>query len=262
MNAATEPRPIDPAGLPRWVEAPIATLLLLLVSPLVVVLALAAAITSAGPAFFRQWRVGKEGRPFLLMKLRTMHAPPVAAHAKDATGATADRHADSGTGSDEAPPEVTAAGDPRITGLGRFLRATKLDELPELWHVVVGEMSFVGPRPEVPAHVDLEDPLWQRVLRARPGLTDPVTLRLRNEEALMAAVPETERDEFYRRHLQPWKLRGYARYLDRRDAWTDLAVLGHTVVAVLFPGSQPPPTLDELAPLGDRLERVDRPVGE
>ena len=79
---------------------------------------------------------------------------------------------------------ITGADDPRVTSVGKFLRKTKIDELPQLWNVLTGEMSFVGPRPEVPEFVDLSDPLWSEVLAHRPGITDPVTLRLRNEEQL------------------------------------------------------------------------------
>ncbi len=158
-----------------------------------------------GPALFRQQRLGRGGAPFTLFKLRTMR--------QAAAGA--------------AGSYVTAGGDPRITPLGRFLRRSKLDELPQLWNIVRGDLSFVGPRPEVPAWIELGDPRWQRVLAARPGLTDPVTLRLRNEEALLAAVPG-DREDFYRDHLQPWKLAGYADYLARRSAAGDLgARLAH-----------------------------------
>jgi lipopolysaccharide/colanic/teichoic acid biosynthesis glycosyltransferase len=121
-----------------------------------------------------------------------------------------------------------------------------LDELPELWNVLKGEMSLVGPRPEVPRYVDLEDERWRRILRARPGLTDTVTLRLRNEENLLAAV-KGDRQGFYSRMLQPYKLNGYVEFLETRTWRSDLKVLGATVLAVLRPSRVPPPTLDELA---------------
>jgi len=133
---------------------------------------------------------------------------------------------------------VTARGDDRVTSVGRFLRRTKLDELPELWNVLKGDMALVGPRPEVPELVDLTDPLWVEVLRARPGLTDPVTVGLRNEELLMAGV-EGDRERYYREVLQPKKLRGYAAYLRNRNWRSDLRVIGATAVAILRPGSAP-----------------------
>lgn len=211
-----------PAGLPRWVELPGAALLLVAFSPLLLVLVVAVRLGSPGPAFFRQQRVGRGGRLFTLVKLRTMRQQPA--------GATASY--------------VTASGDPRITRLGRLLRATKLDELPQLWNVLRGELSFVGPRPEVPSLVDLGDPRWVRVLETRPGLTDPVTLRLRNEEELLARAPD--RETFYRRVLQPWKLAGYIEYLERRSPSSDLRVIWRTLTVVVLPRRAPPPDIEEI----------------
>ncbi len=129
-------------------------------------------------------------------------------------------------------PEVTAAGDTRVTRVGRVLRRLKLDELPQLWNVLKGEMSFVGPRPEVPAFVDLASETWRRVLSVRPGITDPVALALKNEEALLAGVAG-DRERFYREKLQPFKLHGYMDYIQNRTAWTDLAVIARTLLAVV-----------------------------
>jgi lipopolysaccharide/colanic/teichoic acid biosynthesis glycosyltransferase len=134
-----------------------------------------------------------------------------------------------------AGPGVTARDDPRITRVGRVLRRTKIDELPELVNVLRGDLSLVGPRPEVPEHVDLANPAWQEILRARPGVTDPVTLRLRDEESLLARV-QGDRGRYYREVLQPQKLRGYVDYLRRRSWRTDLGVLVETAFAVLWPG--------------------------
>lgn len=173
------------------------------------------ALTAGLPVFFRQRRVGRGGRPFTLIKLRSMRVS-------------------------RGGPQVTARGDSRVTPFGRFLRRSKLDELPQLWNVFKGDMSFVGPRPEVPELVDPSNPLWRRVLLARPGLTDPVTVRLRDEELLMAGV-EGDREAFYRETLQPFKLEGYCEYLQRRSWRTDLGVLFETVLAILWPsrsGSQ------------------------
>jgi lipopolysaccharide/colanic/teichoic acid biosynthesis glycosyltransferase len=143
----------------------------------------------------------------------------------------------------ERGSQVTARGDTRITAVGRVIRKLKLDELPELWNVVRGEMALVGPRPEVPAHVELEDPRWQAVLAARPGLTDPVTLTLRNEEELLAGLSADEREIFYRTRLIPYKLAGYQEYLERRTPWQDLKVLWATALGVLLPRRHPPPEL-------------------
>jgi lipopolysaccharide/colanic/teichoic acid biosynthesis glycosyltransferase len=192
-------------GLPRAVEATLAGLGLAVASPIFLIAAGLVAATSPGPVLFKQQRVGRNGRPFTLLKLRTMKVAPEGS-------------------------QLTASGDARITPVGRWLRRFKLDEIPQLWNVVRGDMSLVGPRPEVPRYVD-ETPLWRQVLSARPGLTDPVTLRLRDEEALLAGVDDPER--FYRERLLPWKLRGYADYLERRSWATDLGVLGATALAVL-----------------------------
>ena len=143
-------------------------------------------------------------------------------------------------------PEVTASGDPRITALGRVLRRVKLDELPELWNVLTGEMAIVGPRPEVERYVDLSNRDWQFVLRARPGLTDPVTLRLRNEELLLGSF-KGNYEEFYLKVLQPYKLKGYTEYLKSRTVGVDLRVICQTIAAVILPASAPLPTLDEIA---------------
>jgi lipopolysaccharide/colanic/teichoic acid biosynthesis glycosyltransferase len=205
-----EARSATHRGIPRALEALLAAGGLIISLPALAVAAVLVRATSRGPAIFRQQRVGRGGRPFTLYKLRTMRV--------SAEG-----------------PQVTARGDDRITPVGRFLRRSKLDELPQLWNVVRGDMTLVGPRPEVARYVDMQDPAWQRVLRVRPGITDPVTLRLRDEEALLAGV-EGDRERFYREELQPGKLREYGAYLESRSAWTDVEVLYKTILAVLFPG--------------------------
>jgi lipopolysaccharide/colanic/teichoic acid biosynthesis glycosyltransferase len=158
--------------------------------------------------------MGRGATPFTLVKFRTMRA--------SARG-----------------PKVTAGDDPRVTAVGRLLRGSKLDELPELWNVLRGEMALVGPRPEVPELVDLANPLWREVLSVRPGLTDPTTVRLRDEEALMAAV-EGDRERYYREVLQPLKLRGYVEYLRNRSWQSDLGVLADTARAILRPARGTP----------------------
>jgi lipopolysaccharide/colanic/teichoic acid biosynthesis glycosyltransferase len=207
-------------GCPRPVEAVVALAALVALLPLLGVAALAVAVTSRGPVLFRQRRMGRGGRDFVLYKMRTMRV---------------------GGGG----PQVTAGDDARVTPVGRLLRRTKLDELPELWNVVKGDMSLVGPRPEVPRYVDLGDPAWQLVLRARPGLTDPVTLRLRNEETLLAQV-EGDREQFYLTTLQPFKLKGYLEYLRARSWRADVGVLWQTCRVIVRPGRALPPAVDEI----------------
>jgi len=193
-------------GLPRAVEATLACFGLAVSSPILLAAAGLIAATSPGPVLFKQQRVGLNGRPFTLLKLRTMRVAPEGS-------------------------QLTASGDSRITPVGRWLRRFKLDEIPQLWNVARGDMSLVGPRPEVPRYVDPESPLWRQVLSARPGLTDPVTLRLRDEETLLAGAADPEL--FYRERLLPWKLNGYLDYLQRRSWATDLGVLGDTVLSIL-----------------------------
>jgi lipopolysaccharide/colanic/teichoic acid biosynthesis glycosyltransferase len=207
------------SGLPRIIEVPVAMLGLLLLSPVLLVAAVAIKATSRGPVLFKQRRVGRGGRHFTLLKLRTMR--------------------EGGRG-----PRVTASGDARVTAVGRLLRHLKLDEIPELWNVVRGEMSFVGPRPEVPEYVDAESELWRRILRVRPGITDPITIRLRNEESVIAAGGG-DPARFIGRScsLSNWR---YASYLDQRTWRSDLRVLWQTVRAVLTPGSVSPPSADEM----------------
>lgn len=168
------------------------------------------------------------GRPFWLVKLRSMTV------------------ADGGD-------QVTAGGDGRVTPLGRLLRQAKLDELPELWNVVVGDMSLVGPRPEVPGMVDLGDVRWRKVLMVRPGLTDPVTLSLRNEEELLAEAKRRTGDVegFYRGCLLDWKLEESGAYLAVRTPWSDMKILGETVLAVVRGRGRD-------APPFERLERTWR----
>ena len=208
------------SGIPRTIEVLLSLAGLSLALPVMALAALAIAVTSGGPVLFRQERVGQGGRIFTLCKFRTM------------------RRTKTGT-------QVTASDDDRVTWIGRILRRSKLDELPELWNVLKGEMSLVGPRPEVPRYVDLEDERWGRILLAKPGLTDTVTLRLRNEEKLLAAV-KGDRQEFYLRMLQPYKLNGYIEFLETRTWRSDLKVLAATALAVLRPSRVPPPTLDEV----------------
>jgi lipopolysaccharide/colanic/teichoic acid biosynthesis glycosyltransferase len=200
-----------PGGIPRPVELVAAALGLAILAPVVAVTGVLVRISSRGPILFRQERVGRGGKNFVLYKLRTM------------------RNGSEG-------PLVTAQGDDRVTPVGRMLRKTKLDELPQLWNVLRGDMSLVGPRPEVPRYVDLDDPLWREALRVRPGITDPVTLELRDEESVLASV-DGDPERFYREELQPAKLREYVAYSKGRSWATDVEVLCRTLLAVLLPGA-------------------------
>jgi lipopolysaccharide/colanic/teichoic acid biosynthesis glycosyltransferase len=135
---------------------------LVVLSPLLLLVAVAVKVSSRGPVLFRQERIGQGGRAFYIVKFRSMVA-----------------------NAENAGPSITPEGDPRVTRIGRFLRKTKLDELPQLWNVLVGEMSFVGPRPEVPKYVSQYTPEQRRVLELKPGITDLATLEFRKEEEML-----------------------------------------------------------------------------
>jgi lipopolysaccharide/colanic/teichoic acid biosynthesis glycosyltransferase len=199
---------VTKSGIPRVVEAPLALAGLAALSPLLAFAGACVLLGSGTPVLFRQTRVGKGGRPFTMLKFRTMRNDP-------------------------SGPAVTAGDDPRITRIGALLRRTKLDELPELWNVVRGDMSLVGPRPEAPRYVDPSERRWERVLAVRPGITDPTTLSLIDEETLLASV-QGDREQYYREHLVPKKLDGYIAYLERRSWRSDLAVLLRTVRSLFF----------------------------
>jgi lipopolysaccharide/colanic/teichoic acid biosynthesis glycosyltransferase len=205
----------------RLLDLTLSSLALIILSPFFLVLAMLIR-KDGGPVLFRQERVGQGGEIFRLLKFRSMIP-----------------------GGERMGAQVTAKNDSRITRVGRLLRKTKMDELPELWNVVRGDLSLVGPRPEVPRYVDLDNPMWKAVLNVEPGITDPVTLWLRNEEELLAGV-KGDQERFYQEVLQPVKLKKYKEYLDNRSAWTDLKVLVDSVLAVLLPGRTPPPTSFEL----------------
>ena len=195
-------------GLPRGFDVLVSLMLLVLSAPLLLVAAVMVLLTSSGGFLFKQKRVGRYGELFVLYKLRTMTA--------------------ANTG-----PQVTCSDDARITRVGRFLRKTKVDELPTLWNVLKGDIALVGPRPEVPRYVNLDDPQWRLVLMARPGITDPVTLKLRNEEELLAQV-RGDAETYYVKELLPLKLKGYIAYTEQRHWRADLWVLWKTLGAIAF----------------------------
>ena len=180
--------------------------LLLLALPMLAVAAWIK-LDSPGPVFFRQQRVGRHGVPFAIHKFRTM------------------RHGAGG-------PALTVGDDARITRAGRWLRRTRLDELPQLLDVLAGDMSLVGPRPEVPRYVALYPPgLRERALAVRPGLTDPASLAYIDEAALLAAAADPERE--YVERILPAKLQAAAAYAERATLASDIAVLARTARALL-----------------------------
>lgn len=208
------------SGLPRILEVLLSSLGLILAFPVLVVAAVLVKLSSPGPVFFRQPRVGQHGREFVLYKFRTMCL-------------------------NELRVQFTSKDDYRITSIGRWLRLFKIDELPELINVVRGDLALVGPRPEVPLYVNKDNVLWIEVLKVRPGITDPVTLQLRNEADLIASTPGNK-IKFYLEKLLPYKLYGYIDFIKNRTLRTDLNILFRSVLAVLWPPASPPPSIEEI----------------
>lgn len=184
---------------------------LLLLAPLFATVALWIKFDSPGPVFFRQERVGRFGVPFRIHKFRTMsHGAP--------TGL-----------------QITVGADARITRAGKWLRRTKLDELPQLIDVLRGAMSVVGPRPEVPRYVAIYPPeLRDKVLSVRPGITDLASIQFRDESALLARAADPERE--YREVVLPAKLRLAAQYVDQATLAFDLRLIALTLKALLGHG--------------------------
>ncbi len=178
--------------------------LLILWPVLIIVVILIKVKMPGGPAFFSQKRVGQKGRLFTMYKFRTM------------------------VNTTESWSSISVAGESRITPLGSKLRKYKLDELPELWNVLIGDMSFVGPRPDVPGYADMLVGKDREVLKLRPGITGPASLKYRNEEEILATVddPQKYNDEV----IYPDKVRINRYYLHHYSFWTDLKLIVATVL--------------------------------
>ena len=193
----------------RLFDLAFAAVTLLLLTPVLVAVALWVRLDSPGPVFFRQQRVGRDGQLFGIYKFRTMHP-----------------------GADIKGPELTVGGDGRITRAGVWLRRSKADELPQFFNVLRGDMSVVGPRPEVPRYV-AQYPAHVRsvVLSVRPGITDLASIAFRNESDVLARSPDPERT--YLEQILPVKLRWAQQYVRTRSLWLDLRIIVWTVLAVL-----------------------------
>lgn len=191
----------------RWFDVLAALLGLLLLSPLFFAIAILIKLDSRGPVFFRGARVGKDGNLFSILKFRTMTA-------------------DAG----QRGTAITTRNDPRVTRIGKVLRRYKLDELPQLWNVLRGEMSLVGPRPEDPRYVQYYTPAQRKVLTVPPGITSAASLSFRHEQDLLdGAAWETK----YILEIMPAKLEIELAYLQRRTFGSDLGILVRTVWALM-----------------------------
>jgi lipopolysaccharide/colanic/teichoic acid biosynthesis glycosyltransferase len=178
---------------------------LLVTLPLLLAIAAAIRIESSGPVLFRQWRVGRYGREFEILKFRSM------------------RSSDAVTG-----PLITVAGDRRITKVGGFIRSTKLDELPQLWNVLRGDMSIVGPRPEVPRYVAMySTEQRQVVLSVRPGITDEASIEFADEARQLATADDPE--SFYATAILPRKIALYERYVATQSVARDVRIVARTI---------------------------------
>jgi lipopolysaccharide/colanic/teichoic acid biosynthesis glycosyltransferase len=203
---------LSPA-LQRCFDTACAAAGLVLLAPVLAGIALVIMLDDGLPVFFTQTRVGRKGKPFRIWKFRTMRS---GSHGS----------------------VITAAGDGRITKAGARLRTYKLDELPQLFNVFKGDMSLVGPRPEVPEHVRVEDAEWQTVLRVRPGITDLASLIYRDEERILGASAHP--DTFYRESVLPAKLLLNIAYLVSRSFLLDLKLILLTIRFSLFAQSLDP----------------------
>ena len=176
--------------------------------PVLLLIALAIVVDDPGPVFYRQVRVGRGGKPFRIFKFRTMVVD-----------------------ADKKGLSITVGRDSRITRVGALLRKTKLDELAQLINVLCGQMSFVGPRPEVPRYVELYTPYQRQVLLVRPGITDYASIAYRNENDLLAGADDPER--MYIETIMPDKIELNMKYLREISPLTDVRLILRTVLAVI-----------------------------
>jgi lipopolysaccharide/colanic/teichoic acid biosynthesis glycosyltransferase len=196
----------------RTFDLMVAATALLLLSPELAIVAIAIRLTSRGPVIFRQKRMGRGFKPFQICKFRSMTA--------------------------DAPsrgPPITAGEDPRITRVGRFLRETKIDELPQLFNVLKGEMSLVGPRPEVCRYVELFRQDYATILQVRPGITDLASIEYCDEAALLGQAQDPDRE--YIERVLPEKIRLAKEYVRRASFWFDLTLILRTFWALVRGGS-------------------------
>jgi len=193
----------------RLLDIAVSLLVLLVFAAPMVLIALSIRVTSPGAALFRQRRVGRNGKLFVIYKFRSMTIDP-----------------SGGVG-------LTRCGDRRVTPLGRWLRKVKLDELPQFYNVLLGDMSLVGPRPKLPQYAALCNTPY------RPGITGAATLAFRREEELLSRIHPAEMESFYHRHIKPLKARIDARYMGRATFWSDLRIVAATFLACVAPPRVP-----------------------
>lgn len=213
-----------PSEASRWVLSPtrrvlefvISLLALVILLPVILMAALLVRFGSDGPIFFRQLRMGRNGHEFTLYKFRSMRVE----------GA-------------EPGSCITVVGDSRITPVGAFLRRYKLDEIPQFWNVLRGDMGLVGPRPKLPHHEALH-------MESRPGITGVATLAFRREEELLSKIPEHQLDSYYEVRIKPAKARMDLQYIRTATFSSDIRILWRTVTSCLFGLQEPLERLEEI----------------
>jgi lipopolysaccharide/colanic/teichoic acid biosynthesis glycosyltransferase len=193
----------------RVIDFFVGIILLLFLLPLFLAIGFFVKITSKGPVFFVQKRAGKDGIYFSMLKFRTMVAD-----------STAEKK------------EFEPGEKKRITSFGRFLRKSKMDELPQIINVIKGDMSLVGPRPEVKKYIEICPEKWKKILQIRPGITDPASLKFRNEEEILAASLDPQRE--YMEKIMPQKLALYEEYVSNISFRRDVKIIFATIFNILF----------------------------
>lgn len=184
------------------------TLGLIVLSPVLIVIAIKIKLGSDGPVFFKQIRVGENNKEFEILKFRTMIVD-----------------------AEKLGRQITVGNDSRITKIGGFLRKYKLDELPQLINVFKGDMSLVGPRPEVPRYVKLYNEEQKKVLEVKPGITDLASIRYRDENELLGKAENP--DEFYINTIMPDKLALNLEYIDKNNVFIDIYIILKTIIKCL-----------------------------
>lgn len=203
-------QPLRHSCAKRTFDVVTSSVALVVFSPVLAGIAFAVRATSPGPALFRQRRIGLHGHPFMVLKFRTMV-----------------------DGAESLGRETAGTSDPRITRFGAVLRRTKLDELPQLVNVLRGEMSVVGPRPEIPFYAENYLPEDQVVLSVRPGLTDPSSLHLADLDGLMETRGGKTPAEFYSQVVQPQKIQLQKQYIATQTLWGDVRIILATIARIV-----------------------------
>jgi lipopolysaccharide/colanic/teichoic acid biosynthesis glycosyltransferase len=198
-------------GAKRLFDITFSALGLLILSPILFIISVCILLESGRPVIFKQERLGKNCEPFILYKFRTMESRV-----------------------DSKQPDCTADNDKRVTKAGRFLRRYKLDEIPQLFNVLKGDMSFVGPRPELPKFASHYSKIYNKILQIKPGITDIAAIKYRNEHVLLNGAYSDDLEHIYLNEILPKKLEYSMDYLKKRSFFYDLKLIFQTISIVIF----------------------------